>query len=97
MGSAWMIELADQIFGGAGKDAGPRFFYIDERHEDGTPMFTGLGGEGHAEAFVGLAERREGWRGVPWLVTFVSGGEEEGRERTRYKEFRRGLILPEGK
>ena len=87
-----MVELADQIFGAG--EAGMRFFYVDERHEDGTPMFVGLGGEGHAEAFLGLAERREGWRGLPWLVTFVSG--EEGGRKTGYKEFRRGLILPEG-
>lgn len=89
-----MIECADGIFRKeSGGGEGIRFFYADERHEDGTPLFTGLGGQGHADAFVGLAERRDGWKGMGWLVTFVSG--DEGKE-TRFKEFRKGLILPEG-
>lgn len=91
-----MVECADLIFSPGSKHGGTgdvRFFYLDERHEDGAPLFTGLGGEAHAEAFLGLTGRKKGWDGLEWLVTFVSGA---GERETRFKEFRKGLILPEG-
>ena len=83
-GAAHIVQSADQVFGAKG-DAGPRFYYIDERNEDGSPMFTGLGGQVHADCFLGLAERKEGWKGLPWLVTPVKG--------VGYKEFPRKFIL----
>lgn len=95
-GAAWMVECADGIFnspaetdtsGGHMRDI--RFHYLDQRQESGAPMFTGLGGQAHAEAFLGLAERREGWKGLGWLVTFVSG--DAGSARAM--DFRRGLVL----
>ena len=105
-GAAWMVESADSITNRAspyyslpplpeGGEQDIRFHYVDERKVDGTPLFTGLGAQGHAEAFWGLAERREGWRGAGWLVTFVSG--EEGGNETRVKEFPTGVLLPEGR
>lgn len=47
-----------------------RFYYADERHEDGSPMYTGLNGEGHAKLYVDLAE---GDQQLPWQQTFVTG------------------------
>lgn len=32
-----------------------RFYYADERHEDGTPMTSGLNGDAHADAYLELA------------------------------------------
>lgn len=66
-----MVQLADQVFASSDdKDSGPRFYYVDERDADGSPMFEGTMAEVHAQAFLGLAE---GWRGVPWVATPVEG------------------------
>ena len=57
-----MVESADAISSGLA-DSNIHFHYLDERHSDGTPMFTGLGDQAHADAFLGLAERTEDWKG----------------------------------
>jgi hypothetical protein len=47
-----------------------RYYYVDERTVSGEPMYTGLGGEGHALHFVKLIEdKAQG----PWQQTFVTG------------------------
>ncbi|OQV11299.1 hypothetical protein CLAIMM_15155 [Cladophialophora immunda] len=81
--SAHMVELGDQLF----KDQNIRFFWVDERNDDGTPMFTGLGGQAHADLFVSLSDRTAG--DVPWQVTFVAG--------KGYVEFPHEVILPADK
>ena len=80
--TAHAIELADKVYREDSSDM--KFYYVDERHADGTPMFTGLGGQAHADMFMALAERKAG-ADVPWQVTFVSG---QG-----YKAFPHELIL----
>jgi hypothetical protein len=47
-----------------------RFYYADQREEDGTPMYTGLSGQAHAEHYVELIEGKE--QGS-WQQTFVAG------------------------
>lgn len=47
-----------------------RFYYADERKEDGTPMYNGATPEGHAQFYVELAEGKEQ---QVWQQTFVSG------------------------
>jgi hypothetical protein len=47
-----------------------RFYYPDQRLEDGTPMFNGPDGVPHAELYLDLAKdpaQRE------WQQTFVAG------------------------
>ena len=61
-----------------------RYFFIDERTLEGKPMFTGLGGQAHADFFFSLAERKTSGE-VPWKATFVSG--------KGYTEFPNELIL----
>ncbi|KAL4955750.1 hypothetical protein BDW69DRAFT_159984 [Aspergillus filifer] len=51
-------------------DKGYRFFYADERDDEGNPKVQGLDGPAHAEFFASLVER-EGE--VPWHATFVKG------------------------
>lgn len=47
-----------------------RFFYADERHEDGKIKGMQLDGEAHGDFFAELATH-EGK--VPWDATFVKG------------------------
>jgi hypothetical protein len=47
-----------------------RFYYADERRDDGSAMFTDLNGDGHAALYTELAEA-DSQR--PWLQTFVTG------------------------
>lgn len=47
-----------------------RFYYADQRLEDGTPMWDGPDGEGHAKLYLELAEAEET---RPWQQTFVVG------------------------
>ncbi|RBR09628.1 uncharacterized protein FIESC28_09740 [Fusarium coffeatum] len=65
-GSASLMEMAAQSY----KDKGYRFYYTDERLEDGTPMWNGTTAEAHAELYVDLAETEEQRE---WYQTFVSG------------------------
>jgi hypothetical protein len=48
----------------------PRFYYADERKEDGAPAYAAISGEAHARHYVELAEGKE--QG-PWQQTFVGG------------------------
>jgi hypothetical protein len=48
----------------------PRFYYADQRLEDGTPMWDGPDAEGHAKHYLDLAEAEET---RPWQQTFVVG------------------------
>ncbi|KAI8957078.1 NAD(P)-binding protein [Daldinia sp. FL1419] len=47
-----------------------KFYYLDERHADGTYVTKDLSGAGHAEEFLKLVnDSKQG----PWDYTFVSG------------------------
>lgn len=78
--SAHMVELGDQLY----RDQNIRFFFVDERMEDGTPMFTGASSQAHADIFLSLAERTAGE--VPWQITFLTG--------KGYVQFPHGVLLP---
>ena len=47
-----------------------RFFYADERYEDGSMKGAAIDGGAHADFYAQLATR-EGNAGVPWYATFV--------------------------
>ncbi|KAI1032771.1 hypothetical protein LB504_006232 [Fusarium proliferatum] len=64
--AAWFIEVAAASY----KDQGFKFYYADERKEDGTPMYSGATAEGHAQFYFELAEGKEQ---QVWQQTFVSG------------------------
>ncbi|KAF3909146.1 hypothetical protein ABW21_db0207923 [Orbilia brochopaga] len=61
-----MIRQASEAF----RDEGFKFYYADERSEEGAPMYTGLGGPAHAKLYVELAE---GTTQGPWQQTFTKG------------------------
>ncbi|KAE9985069.1 hypothetical protein EG327_004840 [Venturia inaequalis] len=52
------------------KADGYKFYYADERKEDGAPVYNAINGEAHGKFYVELSEGRE--QG-PWLATFVKG------------------------
>ncbi|KAH8823702.1 putative short chain type dehydrogenase [Flagelloscypha sp. PMI_526] len=52
------------------KEKGYKFYYVDERKDNGDAAFGDLSGEAHAEHFLKLVESSE--QG-PWLQTFVNG------------------------
>ena len=53
-----------------------RFYYGDQRKDDGKPALGDVDGDAHAKLYVELAEGKvQG----PWLQTFVPG--------TGYKDF----------
>ncbi|KAI0116360.1 hypothetical protein GGR51DRAFT_501102 [Nemania sp. FL0031] len=62
--SAFWIGVADSTYSAKGY----RFFYADERMEDGTSKGSAIDGPAHAEFFAQPANH-EG--NVPWLATFV--------------------------
>ncbi|KAL4792957.1 hypothetical protein BDV19DRAFT_367374 [Aspergillus venezuelensis] len=62
--SAFWVGSADQNYA----DRGYRFFYVDERDEEGKPKVQGLDGPAHAEFFASLVDREDE---VPWHATFV--------------------------
>ncbi|KAH7131856.1 hypothetical protein B0J11DRAFT_520233 [Dendryphion nanum] len=64
--SAHWIGLADGTY----KEQGYRFFYADERKEDGSSIGLDINGPAHAEFFAELV-KQEG--SVPWSATFVKG------------------------
>ncbi|KAF2163549.1 hypothetical protein M409DRAFT_26162 [Zasmidium cellare ATCC 36951] len=66
--SAHFVELADQLY----KSQNMRFHFVDERTSEGKGMFTGLGGQSHADLFLSLAERTTKEE-IPWQATFVTG------------------------
>ncbi|KAJ5606695.1 hypothetical protein N7510_009476 [Penicillium lagena] len=64
--SAFWIGVADQTYSARGF----RFFYADERHEDGKFKGMALDGAAHGAFYPQLASH-EG--NVPWHATFVKG------------------------
>ncbi|KAI1474844.1 hypothetical protein K445DRAFT_77261 [Daldinia sp. EC12] len=62
--SAYWIGAADAIY----SPQGFRFFYVDERYEDGKTKGNAIDGAAHGEFFAQLANH-EG--NVPWHATFV--------------------------
>ncbi|CRG91251.1 hypothetical protein PISL3812_08299 [Talaromyces islandicus] len=47
-----------------------KFYWGDERHADGTPMYTGVNGPAHAEHYLSMVkDPKQG----PWQQTFVEG------------------------
>ncbi|KAI1152582.1 hypothetical protein F4825DRAFT_418415 [Nemania diffusa] len=62
--SAFWIGVADGTYSAKGY----RFFYADERSEDGKSKGNAIDGPAHAEFYLQLANH-EGT--VPWLATFV--------------------------
>ncbi|KAI1337103.1 NAD(P)-binding protein [Xylariaceae sp. FL0016] len=64
--SAYWIGVADQQF----KDKGYRFFYADERYEDGKLKGMQIDGPAHADFYAQLAAH-EGQ--IPWHATFAKG------------------------
>ncbi|KAJ4373837.1 hypothetical protein N0V83_002576 [Neocucurbitaria cava] len=63
--SAYWVGLADAAYAARGY----RFFYADERLEDGKSKGQAIDGPAHGEFFAQLASH-EG--GVPWHATFVA-------------------------
>ncbi|EED22075.1 conserved hypothetical protein [Talaromyces stipitatus ATCC 10500] len=62
--SASWIGLADTLY----LAQGYRFFYADERHQDGKLKGSGVDGDAHGEFYWQLANHEEN---VPWHATFV--------------------------
>ncbi|OQU97021.1 hypothetical protein CLAIMM_03026 [Cladophialophora immunda] len=62
--SAYWVELADQLY----STQGFRFFYADERYDDGALKGGAIDGDAHADFYAKLAAH-EG--SVPWHATFV--------------------------
>jgi len=48
-----------------------RFYFVDEREQDGTPMWQGVNADAHAEFISGLVDGSV--KDVPWKATFVKG------------------------
>lgn len=66
-----LVALIDlSVYFGSKADTGCRFYYADERQEDGKPMLQGVGGDAHAAHFLRLAEEKSQ---LPWQQTFVKG------------------------
>ncbi|KAI3321790.1 NAD(P)-binding protein [Xylariaceae sp. AK1471] len=65
--SAYLIEnLALTAY----EDKPFSFYYVDERHADGSPMYKGVNSDAHAEVFLQLAQdAKQG----PWQYTFAKG------------------------
>ncbi|CAH0045680.1 unnamed protein product [Clonostachys solani] len=63
--SAYWIGLADTMYSAQGY----RFFYADQRNEDGSPAGFGLDGPAHGDFYTRLAKDGN----VPWHATFVKG------------------------
>ncbi|CAI6307651.1 unnamed protein product [Periconia digitata] len=72
-GMAHVIESASKAFA----DKGFKFYYADERLEDGSPLYQGVNGDAHADHFAELVEHKTQGE---WLQTFVKG--------IGYKNFR---------
>ncbi|KAK4501032.1 hypothetical protein PRZ48_006838 [Zasmidium cellare] len=66
--TAHFVQLADQVY----KEQNIRYHFVDERTPEGKGMFTGLGGQSHADLFLSLAERTTKEE-IPWQATFVTG------------------------
>ncbi|KAL2205195.1 NAD(P)-binding protein [Sarocladium strictum] len=66
-GSANFVAIASEAYK---ENDNFRFYYADQRNDDGTPMWDGPSGEGHAQLYLDLAESDERRH---WLQTFVAG------------------------
>ncbi|KAJ2985674.1 hypothetical protein NUW58_g5406 [Xylaria curta] len=64
--SAYWIGVADGTY----STRGYRFFYADERRENGDSMGTAINGPAHADFYARLANHEAN---VPWHATFVNG------------------------
>ena len=64
--AAHMIEAAAQSYA----DKGFRFYFGDERTEEGKVRGTAISGKGHADFYYDLAQKKD--QG-PWDATFVTG------------------------
>ncbi|KAH7395211.1 hypothetical protein DE146DRAFT_678975 [Phaeosphaeria sp. MPI-PUGE-AT-0046c] len=64
--TAYFIGTADMRYA----KEGYRFFYADERNEDGSNKGMQIDGDAHAEFYADLAS---GEADVPWHATFVKG------------------------
>ncbi|KAI0809512.1 hypothetical protein GGR55DRAFT_178277 [Xylaria sp. FL0064] len=65
-GSAYWIGVADAAYSARGY----RFFYADERTEDGKSVEALVDGPAHGEFYAQLANHEDD---VPWHATFVKG------------------------
>lgn len=77
--TAYFIETAAEAYRRAGRDY--RFYYVDERLEDGESVLHNIDGEAHALEFWKLAREVEGQS--HWCWTFVKGDAGKG-EAGRY-------------
>lgn len=77
--TAYFIEVAAEAYRRAGKDY--RFYYVDERREDGESVMVDIDGGAHALEFWKLAHEVEGQS--HWCWTFVRGDAAKG-EAGRY-------------
>ncbi|KAH7342555.1 hypothetical protein BKA65DRAFT_586487 [Rhexocercosporidium sp. MPI-PUGE-AT-0058] len=66
--SAFWVGLADAMY----KSKGYRFFYADERTEEGKLKGFALDGDAHGEFYAQLAKPEDGAE-IPWNATFVKG------------------------
>jgi hypothetical protein len=78
-GSAAFIAIAAAAY----KETNYKFYFADQRLEDGSPLWNGPSAVAHAELFLELAE---GTSQGPWLQTFVEG--------IGYKKFHDEALVP---
>ncbi|KAI8675606.1 hypothetical protein NCS57_00462300 [Fusarium keratoplasticum] len=64
--SSHMISFAAKAY----SSRGYKFYYADQRNEDGSPVMAAIDGKAHGEFYTELAESKA--QG-PWLACFVKG------------------------
>ncbi|KAM6535898.1 hypothetical protein FALCPG4_005424 [Fusarium falciforme] len=64
--SSHMISFAAKAY----SSQGYKFYYADQRNEDGSPVMAAIDGKAHGEFYTELAESKT--QG-PWLASFVKG------------------------
>ncbi|UPK91524.1 hypothetical protein LCI18_002459 [Fusarium solani-melongenae] len=64
--SSHMISFATKAY----SSQGYKFYYADQRNEDGSPVMAAIDGKAHGEFYTELAESKT--QG-PWLASFVKG------------------------
>ncbi|EEU37186.1 uncharacterized protein NECHADRAFT_92268 [Fusarium vanettenii 77-13-4] len=64
--SSHMISFAAKTY----SPQGYKFYYADQRNEDGSPVLAAIDGKAHGEFYTELAESKT--QG-PWLASFVKG------------------------
>ncbi|KAI6086003.1 NAD(P)-binding protein [Hypoxylon rubiginosum] len=70
MGKSASAHMIQHLALSAYSDKPYKFYYGDERHEDGYPMTKGLNGDAHAEEYLKLAKDPEQ---QAWDYTFAKG------------------------